>query len=457
MARNDTSISQENEETIIMKDKKKGHLIRAVEPGSIAEELELASNDRLISINDQEIDDVFDYRYLLEDTVLQVLIEKESGELWELEIEKDEDEDLGIVFESGLMDDYRSCRNNCIFCFVDQMPPGMRETLYFKDDDSRLSFLQGNYVTLTNMSDKDLDRIIRYRMEPINISIHTTNPQLRCQMLNNRFAGEALKKLERLYEAGIEMNGQIVLCKGYNDGEELDQTIKELSRYLPHMRSVSVVPVGLTKYRDGLSQLEAFTGEDARKVLDQIHGWQRKFYEEHGNHFIHAGDEWYILAGEEFPPAENYDGYLQLENGVGMVRLLMDEVEEELKALSGDDREARLSIATGELAYPYLVELTKQVSGKFPGIHVEVYPVSNRFFGGYITVAGLLTGRDLAEGLAGKDLGERLLLPSVMFRNGEEVFLDDMTLQELSETLQVPITIVQSSGADFVQSMIHAL
>lgn len=438
-----------------MKDKKRGHRIYQLVPGSIAEELELEPGDVLISVNGQEIGDVFDYQYLIEEEELTVLVEKADGEEWELEIEKDEDEDLGIIFENGLMDEYRSCRNKCVFCFVDQMPPNMRETLYFKDDDSRLSFLQGNYVTLTNMSDHDLDRIIRYRMEPINVSIHTMNPKLRCKLLNNRFAGEALEKLDRLYEAGIQMNGQIVLCKGLNDGEELEYTIEKMTGYLPCLQSVSIVPVGLTRFRDGLVPLESFSKEDAKEVLGVIHRWQEKIYREHGVHFIHAGDEWYIMAGEPIPEEEVYDGYLQLENGVGMVRLLLNEVKEELETMEGDGRRVHVSIASGELIQDYLKDILEQIQRKFPGVQAELYPIKNEFFGGKITVSGLLTGRDLKNQLTGRELGERLLLPCNMFRSGEEVFLDDITRQELSETLQVPIDIVQSSGADLVRSILR--
>ena len=290
-----------------------------------------------------------------------MLIRKPSGEEWLLEIDKEEEEDLGVVFENGLMDDYRSCCNRCIVCFIDQMPPGMRETLYFKDDDSRLSFLQGNYVTLTNLSDRDVERIIRYHLSPINISFQTTNPQLRCKMLNNRFAGEALKKADRLFEAGIEMNGQIVLCKGINDGEELERSIRDLSRYLPFLRSVSAVPVGLSRYREGLYPLEPFTKEDARKVLEQIHGWQEKLFPQYGLHFVHASDEWYILAEQELPEEDSYDGYLQLENGVGMLRLLTEEFEDSLRQLkeSGaaaqwDGRKREVSTVTGRISAPYI-------------------------------------------------------------------------------------------------------
>ena len=308
--------------------KLKEHKIDSVEPGSIAEEMGIEAGDILLEVNGKPIQDVFDYHFLINDVLLTLLIRKPDGEEWELEIEKDYYEDPGIVFENGLMDDYKSCYNKCIFCFIDQMPPNMRETLYFKDDDSRLSFLQGNYVTLTNMKDEDADRIIRYKLAPINVSVHTMNPELRCEMLHNRFAGEALDKIRRFYEGEIEMNGQIVLCKGVNDGAELERSIKELADYLPYMQSLSVVPVGLTKFREGLYPLKPFEKEDAREVLEIIHKWQKICYEKHGTHFVQASDEWYLLAEEPFPPEENYDGYIQLENGVGMIPLLESEFDQ---------------------------------------------------------------------------------------------------------------------------------
>ena len=334
--------------------KKNQHIINQVAPDSIAEELEIEVGDILLEINGNKIEDIFDYQYYTQDEYIEVLIQKPSGEEWLLEIDKDYDEDLGISFENGLMDDYRSCHNKCIFCFIDQMPKGMRDTLYFKDDDSRLSFLQGNYVTLTNMSDEDVERIIKYNLSPINVSFQTTNPELRCKMLNNRFAGDALKKAWKLAEAGIMMNGQIVLCKGVNDGEELERSIRDLSKYLPNLESVSVVPVGLSKYRDGLYPLEPFTKEDAKEVLRIIHEWQDKLYPEYGLHFIHASDEWYILAEEELPEEESYDGYLQLENGVGMVRLLMNEFEEGMKQITREVKPTEVSLVTGRLAFPYI-------------------------------------------------------------------------------------------------------
>lgn len=429
--------------------------IVSVVPGSIAEEMEIEAGDVLVSVNGQMPEDVFDYRYLINEEQLLVLIRKPDGEEWELEIEKEYEDDLGIEFENGLMDEYRSCRNKCIFCFIDQLPKGMRETLYFKDDDSRLSFLQGNYLTLTNMSDHDIDRIIRYKLSPINISFHTTNPELRCRMLHNRFAGEVFGKVRRLKEAGIEMNGQIVLCRGVNDGEELERSIRDLSGYMPELQSVSVVPVGLTRYREGLYPLEPFEREDARRVLDCIQRWQEKFFREFGTHFIHGGDEWYLLAERPMPAEETYDGYLQLENGVGMVRLLDEEIRETLPHIAGDDRERHVTIATGKLAAPILEEHMKKIREKFPQVNVQVAAVENRFFGERITVAGLLTGKDLIGQLQGRDLGSRLLITEHMLKSGEPVFLDDVTVEELEKTLQIKVSIVKSGGNDLIRSIIE--
>ncbi len=514
-----------------MKNRAAEHRIKEVLPGSIAQEMELAPGDVLLEINGQPVEDVFDYQYLINDEELYVLVRKPDGEEWELEIGKEPEEDLGIVFENSLMDEYHSCRNKCIFCFIDQMPPGMRDTLYFKDDDSRLSFLQGNYVTLTNMSGHDIERIIRYHLEPINISFHTMNPQLRCRMLNNRFAGDIFPKVQALADAGIEMNGQIVLCRGINDGAELEHSIEKLTAYLPALRSVSVVPVGLTRFREGLYPLEPFTAQDAQKVIDSIEAWQRKLYPVYGLHFVHASDEWYILAGRELPEEERYDGYLQLENGVGMMRLLYEEVMEELSGtaekgqetadgdamrveplqeaaveelsgtaekgqetadgdamrveplqeaaveeLSGTAEKGQaaahedaagpsrcvrgaqempreISIATGRIAAPLIRRLCGRIRERFPQLTVRIYEIRNLFFGEQITVSGLITGRDLLEQLSGQDLGEELLLPVNMLRSGEQVFLDDVTVEELEKALQIRIRIVKSSGHDFVAAV----
>ena len=417
-------------------------------------ELEIEKGDTLISVNGQPVEDIFDYRYLMNEEYVVLEIQKADGEIWELEVEKEYEEDLGIEFENGLMDDYRSCSNHCIFCFIDQMPPGMRDTLYFKDDDSRLSFLQGNYVTLTNMSDHDIERIIRYHLEPINISFQTMNPELRCKMLHNRFAGQALEKVKKLYDAGITMNGQIVLCKGVNDGLELENSIRQLSEYAPVLQSVSVVPVGLTRFRKGLYPLELFRQEDAKEVLSIIHSWQQKMVEKHGIHFIHASDEWYILAGEELPGEDAYDGYLQLENGVGMLRLLGDEVQEALEKRQADRRKLRITSATGALAAPFIKKYIDRIREKFPEVQAEVVTIRNEFFGENITVSGLITGRDLIAQLSGKELGDKLLIPCNMLKNDEDVFLDDITLEEVSRKLNVEIVVVDESGEDFVSAVL---
>lgn len=445
----------------------KEHKIDYIEEGSIAEELGIEPGDCLLAINGKKINDVLDYHYLVHDEKLSVLILKADGQEWELDIEKDYYDDLGIVFENGMMDEYKSCCNKCIFCFIDQMPPNMRETLYFKDDDARLSFLQGNYITLTNMKEEDVERIIRYKMSPINVSVHTTDPELRCKMLNNRFAGLALKKLKRFYDAQIEMNGQIVLCKGVNDGAALEKSIRDLTEYLPFMQSVSVVPVGLTKYREGLYPMDPFRKEDAKAVLSMIHRWQDICYEKYQNHFIHASDEWYFLAEEDFPSEQRYDGYPQLENGVGMVRLLQTEFDDCLeteeeeqfappkfslksflqkKPVMPERTRHEVSVVTGRLAAPLLRKLSAQFSCRHPEVTVHVHEIENRFFGEMITVSGLLTGQDIKEQLSGKPLGEKVLLPCNLMRSGEEVFLDDMSRLELENSLQVPVHIVKSDG-----------
>ena len=443
------------------------HIIKAVEPGSIAEELEVEAGDVLLAINNQEIEDVFDYRCMIMEEYLEVLIRKTDGEEWLLEVDKDEEEDLGLEFENGLMSDYRSCTNKCIFCFIDQMPKGMRDTLYFKDDDSRLSFMQGNYITLTNMKDKDIDRIIRLKLAPINVSVQTTNPELRCKMLNNRFAGEKLKYLKKLYENGIEMNGQIVCCKGVNDGAELKRSIEDLMQYLPHMRSVSVVPAGITKYREGLYPLELFTKEEAEEIIDLIEGYQQKCFEQYGLHFIHASDEWYIIAERDFPQEETYDDYIQLENGVGMMRLLMTEFAETMEQLKNSEHYTVLketlhrtvTVATGKLAAPVLEGFAAEMMSHFPGLCINVVPIRNDFFGETITVSGLITGQDLIKQLkeknaSGMELGD-VMIPSNMLRTGEQVFLDDVTTADVETALGVTVVINGPEGKDFVEAVLN--
>ena len=431
--------------------KNKGHLIAAVEAGSAAEELEIEAGDRLLSVNGREVEDVFDYRTAIASDVVTLLILKPDGEEWEYEIENG-GEDPGLVFENGLMSEYRSCTNSCIFCFIDQMPKGMRDTLYFKDDDSRLSFLQGNYITLTNMKDADIRHIIRYRLEPINISVHTTNPELRVKMLHNRFAGEKLKYLKTLYDAGIEMNGQIVLCRGYNDREELARTLRDLLEYAPLMQSVSVVPVGLTDFRECLCPLEPVSREDARETVRIVEEIQKEAYGRYGIHFAHASDELYLTAELPLPEADRYDGYLQFENGVGMITSEREDFYLEYNSLldeyQRDDnhKPVKITCATGKLAYSLIAELSKRMEEFLPNLTIEVVPIRNDFFGELITVTGLITAKDLMNQLKGKDLGNSLCIHECMLRSGEEVFLDDITLSEVMSTLQVPVDIVKSNG-----------
>lgn len=438
--------------------KKTSHIINSVLEKSPAAIAGLKAGDELIKVNDEEVIDIFDYRYNILAKNLKLTVLRAGKELT-FDINKEEDEDPGLDFKNGLMDDYRSCHNKCIFCFIDQMPPGMRPTLYFKDDDSRLSFLQGNYVTLTNLSERDINRIIKFKMEPINISFQTTNPELRCKMLNNRFAGDALKVAERFYEAGIVMNGQIVLCKGVNDGDELRRSIEDLMKYLPVLESVSVVPVGLSKYREGLYPLEPFNKEDACKVIDMIESYQKIAYDKYGLHFIHASDEWYILAGRDVPEEARYDGYLQLENGVGMVRSMKDEFYDALDTYKIKGlkklfmKNVKLTLVTGRLAYPYMKEYADKVMAEYPKVKIQVVAIRNDFFGEMITVAGLLTGQDILKQL--KELGhyDTILLPQCVLKADDPIFLDDMKLSELESALQVKAKIVKSSGYDLFLHM----
>lgn len=444
------------------------HVIKEVYPDSIAEEMEIEAGDILLSINNEKIEDVFDYRYFIQNEYIEVLIEKPDGEEWLLEIEKDYDDDLGMEFENGLMSEYKTCSNKCMFCFIDQMPPGMRETLYFKDDDSRLSFLQGNYISLTNMKMEDINRIVEMNLAPINISVQTTNPELRCKMLHNRFAGEKLQFLDVLFEHHIEMNGQIVVCKDVNDKKELERTIDDLSKYLPFMRSVSAVPAGITKFREGLFPLELFTKEEACKVIDLIESRQQKYYEEYGLHFIHASDEWYIIAERDFPEEERYDGYIQLENGVGMMRMFKNEFQEELMALRESKEYPELketvsrtvTIATGKLTHSTICEFSAQLMELFPNLTVNVAAIRNDFFGETITVSGLITGQDLVSQLqetkdGGVVLGADLLIPSNMLRTGEQVFLDDYTVSDVEEALNLKLTAVEEGGKSFIDAVLY--
>jgi putative radical SAM enzyme (TIGR03279 family) len=424
-------------------------IISKIIPDSIAEEMEIEAGDKLISINGTEVKDIIDYKFLLADEFVDVEIEKTNGEVWNLEIEKEYQEDLGIEFENSILDDARSCCNNCMFCFVDQLPKGMRETLYFKDDDSRLSFLQGNFVTLTNMSEEDIDRIIRYRISPINISVHTTNKELRAKMLNNRFAGNIFERLKKLSKAGITMNCQIVLCPGYNNGKELIRTIEDLYTLYPSIQNVAGVPVGLTKHREGLINLISYSKSSAEEEIDLVNAIQNKYFEEIGEPFIRLSDEFYILAGREVPASEYYSGFDQLEDGVGMIRILRDNIRDTINNIDSGSK-GSFTLITGASAYKEILNVSEIIMEANKKISVNCIKVINDFFGDTITVAGLITGIDIINQLQKETLGEYLIIPSNMLRSGERVFLDDIKIEELENKLNIKVLICDYTGEDLI-------
>ena len=430
--------------------------IISVEERSYAKKAGIRPLDNLISINGNEIGDVLDYRFYLADKVIKLLLDRDGKE-YSVKIKKGEYDDIGLEFETPLMDKKQSCRNGCIFCFIDQNPEGMREPIYFKDDDSRLSFIHGNYITLTNMFDKDIDRIIKMRISPVNISIHTTNPELRVRMMKNKRSGEVLSYLDRFKEAGLSMCGQIVLCKGVNDGEELLRSLRDLSRYFPEMGSVSVVPAGLTKHRDGLYPLTDFTPEEAATVIDMIDTVANEQLTKHGSRQFFAADEFYLKAGRLLPPTEYYEDYPQIENGVGMLRSFSDEfgmavedVEDMISRFSG---ERTVTVVTGVAAYDMLSSAADKLMALCDGLKVNVVKIINKFFGESITVAGLLTGKDICDQLEGVELGDELLVPSAALRADDEDFLCGMTLKELSHRLGVKATPVGGDGYGFAEAV----
>ena len=433
--------------------------ITSIQENSIAQELGIEAGDFVLSINSQEILDVFDYRFYCADSKILLEIEKKNGERWQLDIEKDEMEDLGLEFANSLLDDEKSCRNKCVFCFIDQLPKGMRKSLYFKDDDARLSFLFGNYITMTNLSEDEIDRIIRYHMSPVNISVHTTNPELRTRMLNNRFAGDVLEKIRKFTSANITVNTQIVVCPGLNDGQELDRTIKDLTDLCPQLHSISVVPVGLTRYREGLPKLKPFDKETANKVIDQVEKWQNKLLNKYNSRVVYLADEIYIMAERDLPPIEAYEDLPQIENGVGMVTSFLYETEEALKDLEETDLygigEKTVSIATGVSFYDHFKKITSLIEKAVKGLKIKVYKVENTFFGKGVTVTGLLTGCDLIRELSGKALGEKLLLSKNMFKSGTKVLLDDVSAHEIEEKLGVKIQIVDTNGQAFIDALVQ--
>jgi putative radical SAM enzyme (TIGR03279 family) len=430
--------------------------IQGVSPGTIAEDLGIEAGDFLLSINGKNIMDILDVLFLMEEEELSLSIEKTNGEFWTLEVERELHEDLGLVFEDGILDNATSCSNKCLFCFVDQLPKGMRPSLYFKDDDSRLSFLQGNFVTLTNLSDQVFQRLIEYRISPINVSVHTTNPELRIKMLKNKRAGLIGKQLLDLKRAGITMNGQIVLVPGFNDGEELTKTLMDLSELYPHMESVAIVPVGLTQFRKGLEVIRPLDQPYALQIINAVHKIQKIFLEKMDTRFVFLADEFYIQAQKPFPPHSHYEGYIQLENGVGLMKKLMTDVKRALKKYKTPQEEAfKVTVATGKLAEPFIKALCDHIESQFPQVSIQVVGIENHFFGPQITVSGLLTGGDIIRQLNGIELGRALLLPENLLKSDEDVLLDDVTVATIEETLGCVVTIVQNTGEDFAQQILN--
>lgn len=429
-------------------------VVRHVDPRSPAHRAGVRAGDTLLEINGTPIVDVLDYKFYSYDPRLELTLLSPDGTRRTAHVRKEEGQDLGLDFETYLMDRARSCANNCIFCFVDQMPPGMRDTLYFKDDDARLSFLMGNYLTLTNLSQREVQRIIDLHISPINVSVHTTDPQLRVEMLKNKRAGESIEVMRRFAAANITMNCQIVSCPGVNDGPALDRTLRELSEMYPGVASVAIVPVGVTKFRDGLCPIAPYTQEQASAVIAQVEAFGKTFMEKHGTRLAWCSDEFYLLAGLPLPEKSFYEDMAQLENGVGMLRLLLSQADMAL-----DEPEVGelvpFSVATGVSAAPFIDQILQKTKKQFPQLQGRVYPIRNRFFGETITVSGLVTGQDLIAQLKGQELGQRLLIPSNMLRAGESVFLDDVTVADVERELGVTVCPVDAeSGFDLVDAML---
>lgn len=427
--------------------------ICAVEEDSLAAKKRILAGDILLAINGHEISDVLDYRFYLTERRIALLLSREGKE-YKVKIKKGEYDDIGLSFETPLMDGKHTCRNKCIFCFIDQMPKGYRDTLYFKDDDSRLSFLQGSYVTLTNMTDADIDRIIKMRLSPIRVSVHTTNPELRVKMMKNPRAGEVLSYLPRLAEAGITISAQIVLCRGVNDGEELLRSMHDLAALYPALDSVSVVPAGLTRFREGLYPLSPFTPEECLAVVRTVEDFSAKCQAAYGAYLFHASDEFYLKAGLPLPLEEHYEGYLQLENGVGMLTSFENEFLDALADAPKPAAPRRVTVATGHAAYPLLSRLAAILAEKEPSLTVSVEDVENEFFGPEITVAGLLTGEDYLKALEGKSLGDALLISRTSLRAEGDLFLCGMSKEELADKLGTPVVAVENDGALFLNALL---
>lgn len=425
------------------------NIIENVVPGSIAEEIELEVGDEILGINGEIPKDIIDYKYLISDELVNLDIRKRSGEVITFEIEKEYDEDIGIEFTNPLIDEAKCCSNNCIFCFINQLPPNMRKTLYFKDDDSRLSFLQGNFITLTNMSEEEIKRIIQYRISPINVSVHTTNPDLRKQMLRNQKAGKVFEILKRFDEANLEINCQIVAVPGINDGEELERTINDLYTLKNSVNSVAIVPVGITKFRENLPELTPYDKEKSLKIIKQISKIQNRFLEERGTRFVFLADEFYILAGLELPKDEEYEGYPQIENGVGLVRNFDEEFNHALEKVNISNKSGSVTLVTGTLAGDFLNTIKYKVKKKLPNMDIKVFPVKNDFFGHTITVAGLVTGGDIIKQLK-EDNSDSILIPDSMLRKDTDYFLDDVTINEIEKSLNKKVFVTKVEGEDFI-------
>ncbi len=432
----------------------RGLVVKNVDHDSIAAELGVEQGDTILQVNETDIKDIIDYKFYCADENLQVLVQKNNGEQWLLDIEKDFDETLGINFASDGIGRTRRCQNNCIFCFVDQMPPRMRPSLYVKDDDYRLSFAQGNFITLTNTGTAELDRIARMRLSPLYVSVHTTNPKLRQKMMGQLRAGRVMEQLQFLAQAGIEMHTQAVLCPGLNDGDELERTIRDLGSLWPAVRSLAVVPVGLTSHRRGLFHLRPYLPEEARAVVEQVRSWQKKFNSQHDYPLVFASDEFYLTAGVTVPLAAHYGGFPQTENGVGLVRLFKDQWSKSRRRLPRVvTKPLRFALVTGLLAGPLLQQVVDELNC-IDAVEAVLYVLKNNFFGHNVTVAGLLTGQDIIDGLTGHELGDKVFIPSVMLREGEATFLDDVTVEELSRRFGVPFIPVDGPK-DIVREMVR--
>ncbi|NSJ92101.1 DUF512 domain-containing protein [Coprococcus sp. MSK.21.13] len=424
--------------------------VKKVLPYSIGEEVEIEPGDIVISINGETIKDILDYKFHMGDDFIVLQVQKPYGEIWDIEIEKEFGEDLGIEFEEGIMDEARSCHNNCMFCFIDQLPKGMRKSLYFKDDDSRLSFLQGNFVTLTNMKDEDIDRIIRYRISPINVSVHTTDGELRKRMLNNRFADNIWERLKKLADASITLNCQIVLCPGINDGENLKKTIEDLYTLYPSVENVAVVPIGITKYREGLAKFNPYNKEGAREQLNAVRKLQEKYIKEVGTPFVRLSDEFYVVAEETIPNKDFYQGFHQIEDGVGMIRMLREEFKETLPNLNRNLK-GSFTLVTGKLASKEFLTIKDEIKKVNDKIDIEVKEIINNFFGETITVAGLITGSDIKDQLKKEEVKDYILIPRNMLKADEDIFLDDVTVKELEDFYNKKIIICEYTGEDFIE------